>query len=127
MQGARAAFTMIVEDFAKGDMTRIENLLGPNVRPHFQNAIEARRKAGQVMESRVARIREAEATTAHVEDTIANVTIRFVSEQENVLRDAGGRVIGGAPETVEEITDIWTFSRDTKSADPNWILIETRS
>jgi len=127
LQGARTAFTMIVEDFAKGDMNRISRLLGPNVLPHFQNAIEARRKASQTMESKINRIRDAETTAAHVEDSRAIITVRFVSEQENVLRDAGGKVIGGEAGRVEEITDFWTFARDAKSNDPNWILVETRS
>lgn len=127
LQGARAAFTMIVEDFAKGDMNRIGRLLGPGVLPHFQNAIEARRKAGQTMESRIVRIRDAETVTARTEDARAVITIRFVSEQENTLRDASGQVINGEAGKVEEITDLWTFARDTKSGDPNWILTETRA
>jgi predicted lipid-binding transport protein (Tim44 family) len=127
LQGARGAFKMIVEDFAKGDLGRIAQLLGPNVLPRFQEAIEARRKSGQTMESRVTAIREAETTAARVEDTRAIITVRFVSEQENALRDSGGKVIGGAAGKIEEVTDLWTFARDTKSSNPNWILIETRS
>ncbi len=125
LQGARQAFAMIVEDFAKADMSRITRLLGPNVLPHFLNAIEARRAAGQTMESKVVSIRDAETAAAKVDGTKAILTIRFVSEQENALRDSGGQVIGGEAGRVEEITDLWTFARDTKSSDPNWILVET--
>jgi predicted lipid-binding transport protein (Tim44 family) len=64
LQGARAAFTMIVEDFAKGDMSRITRLLGPKVLPHFQNALEERRKSGETMESHVTRIRDTETAAA---------------------------------------------------------------
>lgn len=127
LQGARTAFTMIVEDFAKSDLSQIERLLGPEVLPHFRQAIEARRDAGQVMESKILRIREADTFAAQVDDSRAIVTVRFISEQENVLRDAEGHVIGGNPDQVEIITDIWSFARDVKSSDPNWILIETKS
>lgn len=125
LQGARQAFTMIVEDFAKADMARITRLLGPTVLGHFQNAIEARRKAGQTMESKIIRIKDAETAAAKVDGTQAAMIVRFVSEQENALRDSGGQVIGGEAGKVEEITDLWTFARDTKSLDPNWILVET--
>ena len=57
----------------------------------------------------------------------ALVTIKFVSEQVNLTRDSEDRVINGDPNEISEITDIWTFSRDTKSSDPNWRLVETRS
>jgi predicted lipid-binding transport protein (Tim44 family) len=127
LQGARSAFTTVVEDFAKGDLDRIGRLLGPAVLPHFQAAIEARRKAGQVMESRVTRIRDAETAAASTDNVRSVITVRFVSEQENVLRDMRGQVVGGEAGKIEEVTDLWTFARDIKSSDPNWILIETHS
>ena len=53
--------------------------------------------------------------------------MRFVSEQENTLRDSAGHAVGGSEGRLEEITDLWTFARDPKAADPNWILVETKS
>jgi predicted lipid-binding transport protein (Tim44 family) len=53
--------------------------------------------------------------------------MKFVSEQVNVTRDSENRVVDGDPNQVTDITDIWTFARDTKSRDPNWKLVETRS
>src|SRR3984885_484 len=67
LQGARNAFTMIVEDFAKGDLDRIGRLLGPGVLPRFQQAIEARRKASQTMETKITRFKDVETAAAHVE------------------------------------------------------------
>ncbi|MFY9287868.1 MAG: Tim44/TimA family putative adaptor protein [Alphaproteobacteria bacterium] len=126
-QGARQAFTMIIEDFAKGDLSRLTRLLGPRVLPNFQNAIEARRNANQTMESKVLRIKDIETTAARVEGTTAIITVRFVSEQENTLRDAAGQVIGGDAGVIEEVTDIWVFARDTTANDPNWMLVETHA
>lgn len=57
----------------------------------------------------------------------AQVTVRFKSEQINVVRDADGNEVDTGPAAVETLTDIWTFERDTRSADPNWYLIATRS
>ena len=127
LQGARSAFTMIVGEFAAGDLSRSAAFLGPNVRPRFEAAIKARHDAGQTMQGKINRIREAETVRAGVDNTTASITVRFVSEQENILRDAQGVIIDGVPGTPEEITDIWTFARDVKSSDPNWILVETKS
>lgn len=127
LQGARAAFTLILDDFAKGDLSESTRLLGPHVLPLFRDAIEARRTAGQTMEHKLIALREAECVAARLEGTQAIIIVRFRSEQESSLRDSSGNIVGGSAGTVEDITDLWTFARDTKSPDPNWILVETKS
>lgn len=127
LQGARSAFSLILNDFAKGDLSESTRLLGPTVLPHFREAIEARRNAAQTMEHKLLNIREAECAAAKMDNSEARITVRFVSDQESVVRDARGQIISGNEGQVEAITDLWTFARDTKSTDPNWILVETKS
>jgi predicted lipid-binding transport protein (Tim44 family) len=57
----------------------------------------------------------------------AVVTVRFVSEQINVVRNADGQIVDGNPNEVQKVVDLWTFRRDTTSGDPNWQLIKTES
>ncbi|HZB93884.1 MAG TPA: TIM44-like domain-containing protein, partial [Stellaceae bacterium] len=64
---------------------------------------------------------------AGVDDGIAHVTVRFVSDQTNVTRAADGSVVDGTPEHVDEKTDLWTFARQVRSRDPNWTLVATHS
>lgn len=125
LQTAKLHFTLIVEDFAKGDLTQITSLLAPAVAAHFQTALEARNKAGQKAESKIISIKEADTDAARLDGDQARITVRFVSIQENILRDANGQVIGGAPGKREEVTDLWTFTRDMVVADANWLLAET--
>ena len=127
LQTARTNFTIIVAAFAKGDLADVEKLLGPSVRAGFEAAITARAKAGEALESRIARIRDVETETARIDASRVFVTARITSEQENILRDASGKIVSGAPGKVEEIIDLWTFMHDTKSADPAWQLVETKS
>jgi len=127
LQDARGFFTIIVGDFATGDLSRSRTLLGPSVLPHFEAAIAARVKAGETLESRIIRIRETETAAARIEDTQLFIAVRFVSEQENILCDASGKIVSGAPGKVEEITDLWTFARDTRALTPAWQLVETKS
>jgi predicted lipid-binding transport protein (Tim44 family) len=125
--GARVAFEMIVQAFAEGDTKTLENLLAEDVFENFNEAIVARREANEKLETTIIGISSADVVEAAMDGRNAMVTVKFVSEQVNVTHDAEGRVVDGDPNQVTEITDIWTFSRDTKSSDPNWKLVETSS
>ena len=125
--GARGAFEMIVQGFAEGDRDNLQMLLADDVYENFKAAIDERGEAEETLESTIIGIKSAEVTEAGMDGKNAMVTVKFVSEQVNVTRDSEDRIIDGNPNQVTEITDIWTFSRDTTSRDPNWKLVETRS
>jgi len=72
-------------------------------------------------------IKRADIIEARVEERTAFITIKFVSEQINVTRDGEGVAVDGDPDHVTEVVDIWTFMRDVRSRNPNWVLVETRS
>ena len=125
--GARGAFEMIVQAFADGDADTLKNLLAADVFENFNDAIEARKEANESLETTIIGIGSADIIEARMDGTNAVVTMKFVSDQVNVTRDSDNRVVDGDPNQVTTITDIWTFSRDTKSRDPNWFLVETGS
>ena len=125
--GARAAFEMIVEAFAAGDKNTLRPLLADDVYAGFERAIDQREAAGQSFETQLTAVPAAEVIGAEMRDRLARITVRFKSEQINLLRDAEGKILQGEPRTAEEVIDIWTFERDTTSPDPNWTLVETRT
>ncbi len=125
--GARAAFEMIVTSFAKGDVGSLRPLLADGVFDNFKRAIDDRTSRGESHETTLVGITATDMTDADLEGSTAKVTIRFVSEQVNVTKAADGQVVDGDPNKVVIITDIWTFARDVRSGDPNWMLVETRS
>ncbi len=127
LQGAKAAFAMIVEAFAKGDKATLEPLLAPPVFASFAAAIDERQRQGRTLETELVALRGAEIVGAALDGRSARVTVRFTSEQINCTRDASGAVVEGDPTTVETVIDVWTFQRDVTSRDPNWVLVETRS
>ncbi|SDE27550.1 Tim44/TimA family putative adaptor protein [Rhodospira trueperi] len=127
LQGARGAFEMIVTAFAKGEKETLRPLLSDEVYKGFANAIDERDSAGEVMETELLSIKSVSVTEAALEDRIANVTVEFVSDQVNVIRDRDGKVVDGDPDRIAKVTDIWTFARDTASSDPNWALVATRT
>jgi predicted lipid-binding transport protein (Tim44 family) len=127
LEGAKVAFTMIVEAFARGDKATLEPLLAPPVFASFAAAIDERRRLGRTLETELVALRGAEVVDAALEGRLARITVRFTSEQINCTRDASGAVVEGDPAAVETVVDLWTFERDVTSRDPNWVLIETRS
>jgi predicted lipid-binding transport protein (Tim44 family) len=123
--GAKAAYEMIVTAFAAGDKEILRPLLSREVFNDFAAAIDDRAKRGETVETTFVGLRGAEITETQVNNRIAEVTIRFESELISVTKDAQGHVIAGHANSVEQVTDIWTFARDTRSRDPNWTLIAT--
>jgi predicted lipid-binding transport protein (Tim44 family) len=125
--GARAAFEMIVEAYAAGEKATLRPLLADDVYAGFERAIDQRQAAGQSFETQLTAVPAAEVVGAEMRGSLARITVRFKSEQINILRDAQGKVLEGDPQTAEEVIDLWMFERDTTSPDPNWILVETRT
>jgi predicted lipid-binding transport protein (Tim44 family) len=125
--GARAAFEMIVEAFAKGDKETLRPLLSDQVFEGFANAIDERNSAGESMETELLGFKKIAIAEAGLSGRVANVTVRFDTDQVNVVRDRDGTVVDGDPEHIARVTDLWTFARDTGSRDPNWALVATRT
>ena len=127
VEGARAAFEMVVASFAAGDRDTLRPLLSNEVFENFAGAIAAREKDGHVLETTLVGVRETEIAEASVEARVAYVTVKFVTEQINVTRDGAGAVVEGDPGKVATVTDVWTFARNTRSRNPNWTLVATAS
>lgn len=124
-EGARSAFEMIVTAYAQGDTATLRPLLADDVYDNFAAAIRGRQDAKQTLETTLIAIKSAEIVEARIEGRTAFVTVKFVSEQVNVTRNAAGEVVDGDPNRVTIVTDVWTFARNTRSTDPNWALVQT--
>lgn len=125
LEGAQAAFGMILEAFANGDRQTLRNLQADEVFTVFEDALTERENQGESLETKILEIKTADIVSAKMDGPDAVVTVKFVTDQINVSRDKDGQIIDGSPENVEAITDIWTFRRDTGKSDPNWALSET--
>ena len=127
LSGSQTAFEWVISAFAQGDAKTLRPLLSNDVYGDFSGAIEERESAGQTLETTLVGITEATIIEAELQGRTAFVTIKFVSEQVNVVHDSDGEVVDGDPNHVTKITDIWTFARNTRSRDPDWTLVATRS
>jgi predicted lipid-binding transport protein (Tim44 family) len=127
LDGAKAAYEMIVMSFAEGDEATLNQLLSNEVFEGFEAAIRERESRGERVESNLVGIEKADIVEAEVKNRIAYVTVKFVSKLISVTRDAEGDVVEGDPKRVREVTDIWTFCRDVNSKNPNWKLVATET
>ncbi len=127
LSGAEAAFPMIVSAYAQGDRTALRKLLGDEVYPGFEAGIAERERAGNVQRFEIRGIRNADIVAADLRGTVADITVRFVSDQVNITTASNGAVVEGT-DAVTEIVDVWTFQRDLAiKDDPTWRLVATSS
>jgi predicted lipid-binding transport protein (Tim44 family) len=127
LNGARMAYEMIVMAFADGDRKTLKNLLSKEAYEGFDAAISEREAKGEVVKSTFVGIDKAELTHASVKGPEEQVTVRIVCQLISATFDKDGAIVDGDQENVAEVTDIWTFARDSRSRDPNWKLVATES
>lgn len=124
-QGSKVAHEMIVKAFAEGDRAALKPLLSDDVYGSFEGVISARARQGHIVDFGFVGLKSAEIEEASLRGRMAEVTVKFVSEMITATKDAAGAVIEGAAGVVREVTDVWTFARDTRSPDPNWKVVAT--
>lgn len=125
LQGARAAYEMIVTAFAQGDTKTLKGLLAKEVYESFAASIADRERRGETVQSTFVAIDKVSIRDADLRDGSAEIEIRFASQLVSVTRDKDGAIIDGNPDKVTELVDVWTFARDVASRDPNWKLVRT--
>jgi predicted lipid-binding transport protein (Tim44 family) len=128
LDGAEKAFRLIVEAFAAGKRDVLSPLLTHDTYAGFEAAIRTREEAGETQHTEIRAIHQATIEEATLLNTLADITVRFVSDQVNVTLGKDGQPTAGT-EAVTEITDLWTFERDlgSASAGPAWRLAGARS
>ena len=127
LAGVRAAFEIIVNSFSSGDKEKLAGLLSDEVFNNFSSAITDRERLGHVSESSLIRIIDTVLLEANISDGSVLLTVKILSEQINATKGEQGEVVDGNPDLVLEVADIWTFSKEIESPDPNWRLVATRS
>ena len=127
LNGAKRAFEKIVKAFAKADLETLKSLIEKNLFQRFEEIIKQRKDDGITAETDFIGFNSVEIIHAEIDDASnAKISVRFVSEQANVLRNSDGKVIEGDENFIQSITDVWTFERNINSTSPNWLLISTK-
>lgn len=125
VEGAQAAYRLVLEAFWKGDRAELAFLTGDSVRAMFEESIDEREAAGHRLDNRLVAIERAAIEDARLDGRNAEIDVRFDAFIAAVTRDKDGEMIAGSMSDAVPTHDVWTFRRDLKSSDPNWRLVET--
>ncbi|SDG22643.1 Tim44/TimA family putative adaptor protein [Pelagibacterium luteolum] len=125
LEGAKAAYEMIVTAYAAGDRKALKGLLDKDVYDSFDAAITEREAAGHSTEFTFVGLSNIEYVEAELDKRNAVVTLKIDAEVVSITKDREGEIVEGTPGQVVAIADEWTFMRNTKSRDPNWKLVAT--
>lgn len=127
LSGAKGAYEMVISAFAAGDRQVLRDLLSKDVFESFTAAIADREQRGQTVSTTFVSIDKAEFKDVQVRGRTAQVTVRFQSKLISATKDRDGSVVDGSPDKVMDVVDVWTFSRELGSRDPNWRLVATEA
>jgi predicted lipid-binding transport protein (Tim44 family) len=122
VEGARMAYTMIVEAFARGEKDALRSLLSTQVYDRYAEAIDGRVTRQEQVKTEIERIASAEIAEASHEDGLARVKVRFRAEIATETLDEKGERIAGDFSQLSTVRENWIFERRTDNSDPNWVL-----
>jgi predicted lipid-binding transport protein (Tim44 family) len=127
MEGAEAAYRMILEAYWKGDRDTLRDLCDDDSYEAFADAITARDARGETLDNRLMVVDSAKITAVELNSSEARITVRYRADISAVTRDADGKLIAGSMSDATQTDDLWTFRRKIGSNDPNWVLDEAES
>ena len=127
VKGAEIAYETIITNFAKGKLKDIKSLLDKSVYKQFEAAINDRDSKKLSSETTFIGINSAEVKDHHQNKNMLEVTVEFVSEIISCVKDKDNKIVSGDPEKIKKVLDTWKFSKDSRSANPNWLLIDTQA
>ena len=125
LKGAKIAYETIITDFSDNDnkITNAKPLLNKDIYNQFDDALKERAKRGHFAEITFIGVNKAEIKEHKKTGNILNVTVDFIAEVITCIRDKDKKIVSGDPEKIKKIYDTWIFSRNTKSPNPNWQLV----
>jgi len=126
LKGAKIAYETIITDFSDNDNKLIKSkpLLSKKIQNQFNEALEERNKKGHYAEITFIGVNSADIKEHKKINNILNVTVDFVAEVITCIKDKNKNIVSGNPEKIKKIYDTWVFSRDTRSNNPNWQLVD---
>ena len=127
LSGAKIAYENIITSFSSGNIKAIKILLDKKVLNQFNEAIKDREEKNLISETTFIGINSAKIKEHNQLNNMLEVSVDFVSEIISCIRDKDKKIISGHPEKIKKVYDTWKFSRDIRSENPNWFLIDTQA
>jgi predicted lipid-binding transport protein (Tim44 family) len=126
LKGAKIAYETIIIAFASGNLKNIRSLLGKKVFDQFSEAVKVRENEGHISETTFIGVNSASIKEHKKINNILEVTVDFVSEIISCVKDKNNKILLGDTNKIKKVFDTWKFSKDSRSSNPNWLLIDTQ-
>ena len=124
IDGAKQAYSMILEAYAAGDHETLNSLLTPETLEVYKDAIKDREDSGYTQVTDLGRLKKTSIDSAELDGSIAQISVLYESDLTSALLDVEGNVVQGDPDVLSSIAEIWTFERNLKKSDPTWRLAD---
>jgi predicted lipid-binding transport protein (Tim44 family) len=124
IDGAKQAYSMILEGYAAGDRKALSDLLSDETYAVYDEAITEREKAGHKQVTDLGRLRKTSVSSAEVDGNMARISVLYEADLTSALLDEDGNVVQGDPDILSSISEVWTFEKNLKSSDPTWRLCD---
>ncbi len=125
LNGAKIAYENIITSFSSGNLKDVKSLLDTKVLSQFEDALKERNEKGIISETTFIGINDANIKKYERLNNMFEVTVDFASEIISCVKDKNKKIISGSPDKIKKVYDTWKFSKDIRSSNPNWLLIDT--
>ena len=126
IKGAKQAYEMIITSFAEGDKKALKPLLNKQIFQNFSDEIDHRKKENLKSELTFVAVKSTKIKNFEKKDNIYIFTVNFISEIITCKKDKNNKIIEGNPDIIKTVSDVWKFSKNMWSKNPNWFLTETQ-
>ncbi len=123
LTGARKAFEEVMTAFAAGKKDTLKKLLAPELFKTFAGSVNLRQEKGEVLTLNILGFDDVQVERVVVDKRKAWITVRYDTQQKVALGQPDKQDM---QEKTENVIDVWTFSRDLGSSNPNWTLVSTQ-
>lgn len=122
IDGAKSAYSMILEAYATGDRETLQSLLTDEVQAVYDAAITAREEQNLTQTTDLGSLRSTQIKGARVEEGLAYIRVLYEADIASALRNEEGDLVEGDPDILSSISEYWTYVRELGSSDPTWRL-----
>ena len=117
LDGAKAAYEMVVRAFAEGDRGTLKSLTQSSVYQAFESVLVQRESEGRTEKVEFLHAPRADIEGAEVDGLVARIKVRFLAEFRSRSKGPEGEAVDD-----RRTAEVWTFERPVDSRDPNWAL-----
>lgn len=106
VEGAKTALEMVLKAYSEGDKNSLKDLLADDVYKVFEAQLDDMKTRNLVNTKTLIAVDDVEITAAQIVSSRAKISLRFLTEQINIIKNSEGAIIHGDSKQIENVEDI---------------------